>query len=130
MAEDDRPLLTFVERVGGRHHADVVVDAQALGSRGQGHREERVGDRRELDRGDVEGGSLVGQGAGADDDRSDADVVLDRPTRPDADDRADADLDEFVDDDAHRRGTHPARRTHDRRPAGQRGGKGVEPPVS
>ena len=57
-------------------------------------------------------------------------VLLDRSARSDADDRADADLHELVDDDAHRGRAHPARRAHDRGPAGQRGGEGVEAPVA
>ena len=51
---------------------------RALGGVGQGDGEERVGDGRELRRGDVVGGALVGQRARADDDRAGPHVVLDR----------------------------------------------------
>ena len=96
---------------------------------GQGDGEERVGHRGELGGGDVEGGTLIRQCPRPDDDRANADVLLDRSARTDADDRADAHLDELVDDDAHRRRAHPTRRAHDRGAAGQRGGEGVEAAV-
>ena len=100
-----------------------------LGGLGERDDEERVGDGWELSRGDVEGGALVRQRPRADDDDTDAHVVLNRPARADADDRANADLDELVDDDAHRWRAHPARCAHDRGAAGQRGGEGVEAAV-
>ena len=65
--------------------------------------------------------------ARADDHRADADVLLDRAARADADDRADAGLHQLVDDDAHRRRAHAARGAHDRarrRAAGRRRRRG------
>ena len=78
---------------------------------GEGHDQERVGHRRELHRGDIERGPMARERTGTDHHRSGTDVGLDRAGGTDPDHRADTQLGQFIQHDARRRPTHPARCT-------------------